>query len=69
MSLELYEGSLPVEKILSRWYNDMRDRNYGAFIPFVGIVRDEDGISGLSFDIYGSSLPCVWPGGKRCSNA
>lgn len=52
MSLELHDGSLPVEEILNRWYNDMKDKNYGAFIPFVGIVRDEDGISGLSFDIY-----------------
>jgi molybdopterin synthase catalytic subunit len=52
MSLELHDGSLHVEEILNRWYNEMKDKNYGAFIPFVGIVRDEDGISGLSFDIY-----------------
>ncbi len=50
--LELYEGSLPVEEILSKWYKKFKDKNYGAFIPFIGIVRDEDGISGLSFDIY-----------------
>ncbi|MDD3463789.1 MAG: molybdenum cofactor biosynthesis protein MoaE [Sulfurospirillaceae bacterium] len=50
--LEIHEGSLHVEEILSRWYVQVKDKNYGAFIPFVGIVRDEDGIDGLSFDIY-----------------
>jgi molybdopterin synthase catalytic subunit len=50
--LELYDGPLNVEEILSRWYNEFKDKNYGAFINFVGIVRDEDGIEGLSFDIY-----------------
>ncbi len=52
MSLELYEGSLRVEDILSHWYQKYKDKNYGAFINFVGIVRDENGIDGLSFDIY-----------------
>jgi molybdopterin synthase catalytic subunit len=50
--LEIHEGSLDVEEITNRWYNRIKDKNYGAFIPFIGIVRDEDGISGLSFDIY-----------------
>ncbi len=50
--LELYEGSLHVEEIISRWYRDIRYKNYGAFIPFIGIVRAENGIDGLSFDIY-----------------
>ncbi len=50
--LELYEGSLDVESILSRWYNKYKNKNYGAFINFVGIVREEDEIEGLSFDIY-----------------
>lgn len=50
--LELYEGSLPVENILDRWYKEYRLENYGAVIHFVGIIRDEDGIDGLSFDIY-----------------
>jgi len=50
--LELYEGSLHVEEIISRWYRDIKDKNFGAFIPFIGIVRDEQGIDGLSFDIY-----------------
>lgn len=50
--LELYDGPLQVEDIISRWYGDIRYKNFGAFIPFIGIVRDENGIDGLSFDIY-----------------
>ncbi len=50
--LKIYEGGLPVEEILEGWYREFRDKNFGAFINFVGIVRDEDKIDGLSFDIY-----------------
>ncbi|RUM67561.1 MAG: molybdenum cofactor biosynthesis protein MoaE [Sulfurospirillum sp.] len=50
--LELYKDALHVEEILTRWYQIHKDQNYGAFINFVGIVRDENGIDGLSFDIY-----------------
>jgi molybdopterin synthase catalytic subunit len=50
--LELYDGSLPVEQITNKWYKDFRLSNYGAIITFVGVVRDENGIDGLSFDIY-----------------
>jgi len=50
--LELHDGPLHVEEITARWYKEIRDKNYGAYIPFIGIVRDENGISGLSFDIY-----------------
>ena len=50
--LELFEGDLPVEKITNAWYDDFRLSNYGAIITFVGVVRDEDNIDGLSFDIY-----------------
>ncbi len=50
--LELYDGALPVEEILARWYREESENNYGAYIPFIGTVRDEDGIQGLSFDIY-----------------
>jgi len=52
MSLELHDGPLHVEEITNRWFNEMKDKNFGAYIPFIGIVRDEEGISGLSFDIY-----------------
>lgn len=50
--MEIYEGSLEVEKITNAWYNEFKDENCGAFITFVGIVREEGGISALSFDIY-----------------
>ena len=51
-TLELFDGSLPVEQITNKWYDDFRLSNYGAIITFVGVVRDEDNIEGLSFDIY-----------------
>lgn len=50
--LYLYDGALDVPKILGEWYEQEGGSNYGAYIPFVGTVRDEDGIDGLSFDIY-----------------
>ncbi len=50
--LELYDGPLDVPALLARWYEEEADSNYGAYIPFVGTVRDESGIDGLSFDIY-----------------
>ncbi len=50
--LELYDGPVPVEEILVRWYQEEAGSNYGAYIPFIGTIRDEEGISGLSFDIY-----------------
>ena len=51
-NLQLFNGSLPVEEIISNWYKKFRYLNYGAIITFVGVVRDEKGIDGLSFDIY-----------------
>ena len=50
--LYLYDGPLPVSDILKEWYEEEATSNYGAFIPFVGTVRSEDEIDGLSFDIY-----------------
>ena len=50
--LQLFDGSLPVEDITNNWYKEFKHSNYGAIITFVGVVRDEDGIDGLSFDIY-----------------
>ncbi|QOP40349.1 molybdopterin synthase catalytic subunit [Sulfurimonas marina] len=50
--LELHNGALNVPEILKRWYEDESTSNYGAYIPFVGTVRDESGIEGLSFDVY-----------------
>lgn len=50
--LYLYDGPLDVPKILKEWYEQEATSNYGAYIPFVGTVRSEDDIEGLSFDIY-----------------
>ncbi len=50
--LELYNGSLDVKSIQNRWFDLVKEKNHGALITFIGIVRDEDEIDGLSFDIY-----------------
>jgi len=50
--LELHQGPLPVESILGHWYRIHQKENFGAFITFVGTVREEGEIEGLSFDIY-----------------
>ena len=50
--LKIYDGGLDVPAILKDWYEEEATSNYGAFIPFIGTIRDEDGIDGLSFDIY-----------------
>ena len=48
----LYDGALDVPTILKDWYEEEKQSNYGAYIPFVGTVRSEDNIDGLSFDLY-----------------
>ena len=50
--MELYNGPLDVKAIFGRWLDEHSADNYGAFIPFVGIIREEGGIEALSFDIY-----------------
>ena len=50
--LYLYDGALDVPTLLKEWYEEEAQSNYGAYIPFVGTVRSENGIDGLSFDIY-----------------
>ncbi|WP_373036503.1 molybdenum cofactor biosynthesis protein MoaE [Sulfurimonas sp.] len=50
--LYLYDEPLDVPTILKEWYEQEATSNYGAYIPFVGTVRSEDDIDGLSFDIY-----------------
>ena len=50
--MELYEGALDIEEIFGRWLKEDSESNYGAFIPFIGIIRAEDEIEALSFDIY-----------------
>ena len=50
--LYIYDRPLDVPTILGDWYAQEATSNYGAYIPFVGTVRSEDNIDGLSFDIY-----------------
>jgi molybdopterin synthase catalytic subunit len=50
--LYLYDGALNVPEILKEWYISESKNNYGAYIPFVGTIRSEDGVEGLSFEIY-----------------
>ena len=50
--MELYDGPLDVKEICGRWLDEEAESNYGAYIPFVGTIRSEDGIEALSFDIY-----------------
>jgi molybdopterin synthase catalytic subunit len=50
--LYLYDGALNVPEILKEWYISESKNNYGAYIPFVGTIRSEDGVDGLSFEIY-----------------
>ncbi|CAD7286668.1 Molybdopterin synthase catalytic subunit [Campylobacter majalis] len=50
--MEIYQNELDINEIQKRWYNDSKNLNCGALITFVGIVRDDDGIQALSFDIY-----------------
>jgi len=50
--VELHNGPLDVKEIFGRWLDEESKSNYGAFIPFIGVIRDENGIEALSFDIY-----------------
>jgi len=50
--MELYQGPLDVKEIFGRWLDEHSSSNFGAYIPFVGIIREEGGIEALSFDIY-----------------
>ena len=50
--MELHQGALDIKEIFGRWLDDEALSNYGAYIPFVGTIRAEDGIEALSFDIY-----------------
>jgi len=50
--MELYQGALDIPTIFNSWLEEEAKSNYGAYIPFVGTIRAEDGIEALSFDIY-----------------
>ena len=48
---EIHNGALDVPSIYSSWFERLRGENLGAFITFCGIVRAENGVSALHFDI------------------
>lgn len=50
--MEIHSGALDTKEIFYRWQDEQKDSNYGAGIFFLGTIRDENGIRGLSFDIY-----------------
>jgi len=66
--LKIFDGPLDVEAIFALWHESVRDKNFGAFITFVGIVRDEDSIDGLSFDIYEPILHSWFDGWQEKAN-
>ena len=65
MILEIYKGGIPVIEVLNRWYNDFKLEGFGAMIPFIGIVRPDNDIEGLSFDLY---LPLLTEWFKKWQN-
>ena len=70
--LELYDGDLNVTEIQNRWYEKNRLENYGAIITFVGVIRDENSIDGLSFDLYEPILQSwfnAWQEKAKAKNA
>ncbi|TQR30347.1 molybdenum cofactor biosynthesis protein MoaE [Campylobacter sp. MIT 99-7217] len=48
---EIYEGALNVPEIYAKWYEKSATQNCGAMLTFCGIVRDDDEVQALSFDI------------------
>lgn len=67
--LQLYKNALDVPHILEEWYKTEQSSNYGAWIPFVGTVRQEDEIDGLSFDIYRPILEAWFERWQEKANA
>ena len=65
MVLEIYKGGVPVMDVLNRWYDEFKLEGYGAMIPFIGIVRPDNSIEGLSFDLY---LPLLSEWFKKWQN-
>ena len=49
---ELYNGALSVTQIHKAWLEHYKSENLGAMITFCGIVRDENGVEALYFEIY-----------------
>ncbi|AFI06132.1 molybdopterin synthase catalytic subunit [Helicobacter cetorum] len=54
--LEIIQGALNTQELLKVYQEEACAKNFGAFCVFVGIVREENNIQGLSFDIYEALL-------------
>ena len=48
----LTQGALNIPEIYAKWYEFSGRQNCGALLTFCGIVRDDNNIEALSFDIY-----------------
>ncbi|MBK1972222.1 molybdenum cofactor biosynthesis protein MoaE [Campylobacter sp. 2018MI35] len=48
----LTQGALNIPEIYAKWYEFSIKQNCGALLTFCGIVRDDNNIEALSFDIY-----------------
>ena len=51
-NLIIVDSALDTNAILAQWQEMAKARNFGAVAVFIGVVRAENGISALSFDIY-----------------
>ncbi len=51
-NLWIKNGAINTNEMLNLWEKIARKRNFGAVSLFIGIVRAENEISALSFDIY-----------------
>lgn len=56
---ELYTGALNPCELYNKWFYKLKNENCGALLTFCGIVRAENNISGLSFEIYEPILK-IW---------
>lgn len=50
--LEIYQCALPTDQIYAKWEKIAQNHKFGAYCLFCGIVREEEGSLGLSFDLY-----------------
>ncbi len=51
-NLIIANGALDTNNIFMQWQDMAKAQNFGAVAIFVGVVRSDNGISALSFDIY-----------------
>ncbi len=50
--IELYNSPLNVNEIHARWAIEAPKGNFGALTSFIGVVREEDGIEALYFQLF-----------------